>query len=195
MVVSSNLGFVLGPAIAGVLSATALGPLLPVSAAAVISLVATLVIAFRLPDVRPCELMDYPEQTTVRKQFGQEQRDCFDIKNGTPLTFVWIRARTGLLAQLTTYFLVMLAFSFYYVSFPVFAVGDLGWSIADTGLFFAAMGLLMVAVQGPFYRWVTRQLSERVLVVKRQPHSGDEFLAVRLSCDGRDLSRVESDGT
>ena len=165
MAVSSNLGFVLGPAIAGVLGATALGPLLPVSAAAVISLVATLVIAFRLPDVRPCGLTDYPEQATVRKQFGQEQRDCFDLKNTPPLTLTWIRSRAGLLALLTTYFLVMLAFNFYYVAFPVFVVGELGWSITDTGLFFAAMGLSMVVVQGPFYRWVTRQASERVLVV------------------------------
>ena len=165
MAVSSNLGFVLGPAIAGVLGGTALGPLLPVSAAALISLLATLVIAFRLPDVRPCELTDYPQLTTVRKQFGQEQRDCFDIKEASPLTFAWVRSRSGLVTLLATYFLVMLAFNFYYVTFPVFAVRVLGWSITDTGLFFAAMGLLMVAVQGPFYRWVTRQASERALVV------------------------------
>lgn len=165
MAVSSNLGFVLGPALAGALGATALGPLLPVSAAALISLLATLVIAFRLPDVRPCTLTAYPERTTVRKQFGQEQRDCFEIKEAAPLTLASIRSRGGLPALLTTYFLVMLAFNFYYVTFPVFAVGELGWSITDTGIFFAVMGLLMVAVQGPFYRWVTRRVSERTLVV------------------------------
>ena len=165
MAVSSNLGFVLGPALAGALGATALGPLLPVSAAALISLLATLVIAFRLPDVRPCPLTAYPERTTVRKQFGQEQRDCFEIKEAAPLTLAWIRSRGGLPTLLTTYFLVMLAFNFYYVTFPVFAVGELGWSITDTGIFFAVMGLLMVVVQGPFYRWVTRRVSERTLVV------------------------------
>ena len=82
-----------------------------------------------------------------------------------PLTWRWMRGQPALVPLLPMYFLVMLAFNFYYVTFPVFASGTLGWSIADTGLFFAVMGLLMVAVQGPFYRWVTRQVSEPALVV------------------------------
>ena len=45
MAVSSNLGFVLGPAIAGILGSTALGAALPVMAAAVISLLATVLVA------------------------------------------------------------------------------------------------------------------------------------------------------
>ena len=75
MAVSSNLGFVLGPAIAGVLGATALGPLAPVGAAAAISLVATLAIFYRLPESNPCVLSAPPERLSVRKLFGQEQRD------------------------------------------------------------------------------------------------------------------------
>ena len=51
MAVSTNLGFILGPAIAGLLGATALGELLPVVAALGISVVATLIIAFRLARV------------------------------------------------------------------------------------------------------------------------------------------------
>ncbi len=165
MAVSSNLGFVFGPAIAGVLGATALGAILPVAAAAAISLLATLLIAFRLPDVRPCQLTGNPEEPSVRKQFGQEQRDCYDVEGGSALTVAWIRSRPGLQSILVMYFLVMLAFSFYYVAFPVFAVGSLGWNIRDTGVFFAVMGVLMVVVQGPFYRWVTTWASERLLVV------------------------------
>ncbi len=165
MAVSSNLGFVFGPAIAGVLGATALGAILPVAAAAAISLLATLLIAFRLPDVRPCQLTGNPEEPSVRKQFGQEQRDCYDVEGGSALTVAWIRSRPGLQSILVMYFLVMLSFSFYYVAFPVFAVGSLGWNIWDTGVFFAVMGVLMVVVQGPFYRWVTTWASERLLVV------------------------------
>ena len=44
MAVASNLGFILGPAIAGVLGATAAGERLPVLAALVISVVATLIV-------------------------------------------------------------------------------------------------------------------------------------------------------
>ena len=47
MAVSSNLGFVLGPAMAGMLGATAWGALLPVMAAAAISLLVTLFSSLR----------------------------------------------------------------------------------------------------------------------------------------------------
>lgn len=164
MAVSSNLGFVLGPAIAGILGSTALGAVVPVMAAAAISLIATVLIGARLPDVRPCRLTRDPVPSTVRKQFGQEQRDCIELKDAPPLTLAWLYAQPGLGALLAMYFLVMLAFNVYYVAFPVFAVSVLGWSIRDTGVFFAVMGLLMVAVQGPFYRWVTRRVAEPLLV-------------------------------
>ena len=81
------------------------------------------------------------------------------------MTIGWIRAQPGLGPLLTMYFLVMLAFNLYYVTFPVFAVRSLGWSIRETGVFFAVMGLLMVAVQGPFYRWVTNRVTEQWLVL------------------------------
>lgn len=165
MAVSSNLGFVLGPAIAGVLGATALGALLPVVAAAAISLLATVLIAFRLPDVPPCAVAGNPDLSTVRKQYGQEQRDCFEVSEASAVTVTWIRSQPGLVALMTMHFLVMLAFNFYYVTFPVHAVGTLSWTISETGTFFAVMGLLMVVVQGPVYKRVTRWASGPALVV------------------------------
>ena len=53
MAVSGNLGFVLGPAIAGALGATALGEVPPVVAALLISVVASLIIGFKLPESTP----------------------------------------------------------------------------------------------------------------------------------------------
>ena len=53
MAISGNLGFILGPALAGALGATAWGEIPPVVAALVISIVASLIIAFRLPET-PC---------------------------------------------------------------------------------------------------------------------------------------------
>ena len=165
MAVSSNLGFVLGPAIAGVLGATALGPLAPVGAAALISLVATLAILFRLPESAPCVLAGNPEQLNVRKLFGQEQRDCFELRAAPKLGIAELTRQRGLLALLTMYFFVMLSFNLFYVTFPVFAVGVLGWSLTGTGTFFAVMGLLMVVVQGPVFGWVARRVRESSLIV------------------------------
>ena len=165
MAVSSNLGFVLGPAIAGVLGGTALGPLMPVGAAAAISLVATLGILYRLPESNPCVLASNPERLNVRKLFGQEQRDCFETRGAPKLSAAQLVRQRGLPALLTMHFLVMLSFNFFYVTFPIFAVGVLGWSLPGTGTFFAVMGLLMVVVQGPVYGWVARRVGEPWLIV------------------------------
>ena len=165
MAVSSNLGFVLGPAIAGVLGATALGPLVPVGAAAAISLVATLGILYGLPESNPCVLVSNPERLNVRKLFGQEQRDCVEMRGAPKLGIAQLVSQRGLPSLLTIHFLVMLSFSFFYVTFPIFAVRVLAWSLAGTGTFFAVMGLLMVVVQGPVYGWVARHVREPLLIV------------------------------
>ena len=165
MAVSSNLGFVLGPAIAGVLGATVLGPLVPVGAAAAISLVATLAILYRLPESNPCVLAHNPERLNVRKLFGQEQRDCFEMRAAPKLGITQLVRQRGLPVLLTMHFLVMLSFNFFYVTFPIFAVGVLGWSLPATGTFFAVMGLLMVVVQGPVFGWVARRVREPLLIV------------------------------
>jgi MFS family permease len=85
LAVSGNLGFILGPAIGGLLSGTASGELLPVLAALTISFVATLIIAFKLPESKPCVMSRDPEQVNVRKIFGQEQKPCIEIQGSDRL--------------------------------------------------------------------------------------------------------------
>ena len=166
MAVSSNLGFVAGPALAGVLGTTAWGPVAPVFAAAAISLVATLAIAFGLSEPkRPCIMSRAPGQSNMRKLMGQEQKDCFEMKAAAKLTKRQLLAMPQVPTLLAIYFLVMLSFNFFYVSFPVFAIGTLGWSLTDTGVFFAVMGLAMVVVQGPILGKVSGILSEKPLIV------------------------------
>ena len=166
MAVSSNLGFVAGPALAGLLGATAWGVVAPVVAAATISLVATLAVAFGLPESRRrCILSRSPEQTNMRKLMGQEQKDCFEMKAAAKLTMPELLGLPNIPAVFAIYFLVMLSFSFFYVSFPVFAIGTLGWSLTETGVFFAVMGLLMVVVQGPVLGRVSGFVGEKPLIV------------------------------
>lgn len=61
MALSGNLGFVLGPALAGLLGATIYGEVLPVVAALVISILAALMIVFGLKEYDPCTLYRHPE--------------------------------------------------------------------------------------------------------------------------------------
>ncbi len=165
MAVSGNLGFVLGPALAGVLGATVYGEILPVIAAALISLVATLIIAFGLQDVEPCVLTRPPGPGGVRKTFGQEQKECFEIQSGEKPALVTILGMPGVPSMLGIYFLVMLAFSFFYIGFPVHAVAELSWSVTDAGIFFAYLSLAMVIVQGPVLARLSAKVSDAALVV------------------------------
>ncbi len=164
MAVSANLGFILGPALAGLLAATAWGELLPVLAGLAFSLVATLIIALKLPESQPCVLARDPQQTTVRKVFGQEQRECFEMKAAAKLSVREILELPGIPLLMAIYFLVMLGFNFFYITFPVYAVEGLRWAVSDTGIFFAVMGLLMVAVQGPVLNRLSKRVAEEVLL-------------------------------
>jgi DHA1 family tetracycline resistance protein-like MFS transporter len=78
MAISSNLGFILGPALAGILGGTIYGAILPVLAALILSLVTIIVIFFLLRESKPSsEEMLVPEQGTIRKAFSQECRECY----------------------------------------------------------------------------------------------------------------------
>jgi DHA1 family tetracycline resistance protein-like MFS transporter len=160
MAVSGNLGFILGPAIAGALGGTRWGELVPVLAALFISLVASAIIAVMLPESKPCVLMRDPEHVNVRKVFGQEQRPCFEVQGSGKLSLgeIFRLARVGPL--LAVYFLVMLGFNFYYVAFPVHAAEELSWSVREVGVYFSVLSLSMVVVQGPILARVSRRLSD-----------------------------------
>lgn len=165
MAVSSNLGFILGPAIAGLLGGTLWGERAPVTAAVVISLFASLIIAYKLPESRSCVLRTSPERGNVRKVFGHEPKDCVRLRGAVHLTSKEIFQLPGVPVLLSIYFLVMLGFNFFYIAFPVYAVRALSWSVVDTGIFFSVMGLLMVLVQGPVLGYAGKRLTERSLVL------------------------------
>lgn len=163
MALSGNLGFVLGPALAGLLGATIYGELLPVVAALVISIFATLIIVFGLKDYDPCVLTHVPEPRSLRKVFGQEHKECYKIRSPEKVTFGSILKIAAVPRLLAVYFLVMLGFSFFYIGFPVHAVKALQWTVTDTGIFFAYLSLLMVVVQGPILARASKKLSDGTL--------------------------------
>jgi len=165
MALSGNLGYVLGPALAGILGATVYGELLPVIAAMLISIAATLIIAFGLREFDPQRLRRNPEPRSIRKTLGQEQKDCFKIHSTEPVGFASLLRMPHVAALLLIYFLVMLGFSFFYIGFPVHAVRALNWSVTDAGAFFAFLSLSMVIVQGPVLARLSRLVTDRFLVV------------------------------
>ncbi|MHB8623623.1 MAG: MFS transporter [Sulfuricaulis sp.] len=165
MAVSANLGFILGPAVAGVLGATAAGETLPVLAAFVISVVASLMIAWWLPETDPCVLKTDPEEVSARMVLGQDHKPCFRLTGASKLSFVEILALPSVGLLLALYFLVFLAFNLFYVSFPVYAATGIHWSLTETGVFFSAMSFMLVLVQGPVLKRAAKIWSDRVLVL------------------------------
>ena len=165
MAVSGNLGYIFGPALAGLLGATIYGELLPVLAALLISLSATLIIAIGLKETPSRTLDRYPDRMSVRKVFGQEEEDCFRVKDADQLSASDILRLPGVPSVMLIYFLVMLGFSFFYISFPMHAVQGLNWSVMDAGTFFAVFSLMLVVVQGPVLARVSRRVSDKTLIV------------------------------
>src|SRR5215204_2774219 len=163
--ISSNLGFILGPALAGILGGTIYGAILPVLAALILSLV-TLIVIYFLRDSKPSlEEIFVPEEGTIRKVFSQEckepystvstkkprLRDVFKLKH---ISFLFV-----------LYFLIFLGFNIYYAAFPTHAANDLKWSVTQLGIFYAVLSGIMVFVQGPVLRKALKKFSEEKLVV------------------------------
>ena len=69
MAISSNLGFIVGPALAGILGATVYGEALPVLAALILSLVVLVVIVFTLKETKRSILMEIPEKKMSEESF------------------------------------------------------------------------------------------------------------------------------
>jgi MFS transporter, DHA1 family, tetracycline resistance protein len=76
--ISSNLGFILGPALAGILGGTIYGEILPVLAALILSLLTLIVIGLLLRESKPSsEEILVPEEGTIRKVFSQDCREPY----------------------------------------------------------------------------------------------------------------------
>ena len=176
MAVSANLGFIFGPAIAGLLGATALQEKLPVLAAIFISVIALIIIWFYLPESKTETISRNPEKTNVRKVLGQDQKECFKIECKNKLSF-WEIARLDRVNYiLLLYFLVYLGFNFFYIAFPFHAVEQLNWELTETGIFFSFLSVMMVLFQGPVLAKMSKKYNEAKLVLWGSPLLGVSFM-------------------
>jgi DHA1 family tetracycline resistance protein-like MFS transporter len=167
MAISSNLGFIVGPAIAGVLGGTIYKEILPVLAAVFISLIAVIVIGFTLKESKSRDIIQVPiqEKENIRKVFSQECKECYNTANPAGLKFKDVFKLKHIPFLLILYFFIFLGFNIYYTSFPIHAVAGLKWSITQMGIFYAVLSGFMVVVQGPILRKALLRFSEEKLVI------------------------------
>ena len=165
MAATANAGLIFGPALAGILGDTSLGIMLPVLLALGISLLAITVIITRLKDIQASVITEPVDNKDVHKVLGQEHKECYNITENQKHSFARIIKLPNVLFILVLYFLIFLAFNFFYVAFPVYVAGKLKWSVFEIGVFFSILSALLVLVQGPVLTWVSHYFSGTVLVI------------------------------
>jgi MFS family permease len=168
MSISSNLGFIVGPALAGILGATIYQEILPVLAALVLSLITLIVIGFALKESKPQSMVitkQIPENKSIRKVFAQECKECYQVPNPKKLKFKDVFKLKNIPFLLVLYFFIFLGFNIFYTSFPIYAVNGLKWSVTELGVFYAVLSGIMVLVQGPVLRKALKKFSEEKLVI------------------------------
>jgi MFS transporter, DHA1 family, tetracycline resistance protein len=166
MAISSNLGFIIGPAIAGVLGGTIYGEILPVLAALILSVVTVIVIIFLLKESKPLSKeISIPVDGTIRKVFAQECRDPHSRPGTNKPRFQDVFKLEYVSFLLVIYFLIFLGFNIYYAAFPTHAANGLKWSVTQLGIYYAVLGGVMAFVQGPILRKALKKTSEEKLVV------------------------------
>ncbi|WP_338037569.1 MFS transporter [Methanosarcina spelaei] len=176
MSISENLGFVVGPALAGVLSLTAYGDVAPVLGAIIISLIGTLLVIFYLPESKECAPGKPEDAGNVRKIFGYEIRKCKITKEITKPGFREILRIPGISYMLGLYFLIDLGYNVFYTAFPLHAISTLNWSIAKMGVYFTVLSGLLILVQSTVLPRISRKYSDVVLIIFGSLMLGTNFL-------------------
>ena len=162
MSLSTNMGFILGPMIAGLLGATYLGEKLPVLAAIVISGLGLALIIFLLPESKPTPVDGPPCGSPTRRVMGAEPRDCYDPplrKNGI-LDLLKIKKVPVMFGL---YFFIFFAFNTYYATFPIHAAKALNWETSELGFFFSFSSVAMILVQGPVLSFLNKRVDSSIL--------------------------------
>jgi MFS family permease len=163
MSVSSNLGFIAGPALAGLLGSTSYGYILPIIAALALSAATAILIQFYLPESK---VSDYSEESAdIKKVMGFENKECYEHKYKTESTRKAIFSIPNIKFILVIYFLIFLSFNFYYTAFPVHVLEKLKWSVGEMGIYFSVLSILMVVVQGPVLSFLSKKYTESPLII------------------------------
>lgn len=166
MAISSNLGFIAGPALAGILGATVYKEILPVIAALLLSLTTLIVIGLVLKESKPpSAAIVVQEKGTIRKVFAQECKECYEKIDPKKLRFRDIFKLKNISFLLVLYFCIFLGFNIFYASFPIHAMVSLKWSVTQLGIFYAVLSGMMVLVEGPLLRKALKKFSEEILVI------------------------------
>ena len=137
-----GLGFIMGPALSGVLARVSYTA--PIWAAAALTLVAALMAWFWLPE------------TVHRANAGA----------GNPLSYLpALLQRPAIRRVLTVDFIYWFAFSIFQTTFALFAARRFGFNASRTGYFMAGFGVLGAVIQGGFIRPIVKRTGDKPMFI------------------------------
>ncbi len=143
-----GLGFIIGPAIGGLMSHFSIGA--PFFFAAALAAANTLAVFFILPESLAPELRGRPDTAAVPSHLWELLRG---------------REHQVLRRLTVTYFLVTAAFSMLTATYPLFASHHFGFGAPGIGAIFACIGLVGALVQGVFLGWLLKRISDQRLIL------------------------------
>jgi len=133
-----GLGFILGPALSGILAGISYTA--PIWAAAAVTLVATMMAWLWLPE------------TIHRARAG----------SGNPFSYLPELVRRPLVRRILAIdFVYWFAFAMFQTTLALFAARRFGFDVSRTGYFFAGFGILGAIIQGGFIRPIVARLGDK----------------------------------
>ncbi|MCW5806070.1 MAG: MFS transporter [Deltaproteobacteria bacterium] len=161
---ATNLGFVVGPLVSGVLARGAHGITIVVLLAFALSAIAAALVRLRLPAVpaKPAtpSRVARAGRNRVHKLLGGGCREQLRTPRRGARAVLAIRELRPMLA---IYFLVYLGFSILTAALPIYAATDLGWSTGRLGLLYAVIALALVATEALILPPLARRTSGTLL--------------------------------
>lgn len=143
-----GLGFIVGPALGGVLSRW--GYALPGLVAAGLSLANAVAAFFYLPESYPAERR---RAAATGSGAGALVERLAELRE--------VLGRRSLRDPIVAFFIATLGFAAYTATFPLFLDDPLGLSAMHAGAFFAVIGVIAASVQGAFIGPIVERVGER----------------------------------
>ncbi len=162
---SMSLGFIIGPAIAGVLATFEDGNLLTILLTMAISIFGLFAIWQWLPEV-PMQKEVYPcPQAKMKKAFGVEYKECYKLQDEKSHGWKSVLTQQGAPLMILLFFLIFLAFNLFYATFSMYSSTDLQWSAQKVGFFFTLLSAVMIVGQGPGLSLLSKKYTEQQIFI------------------------------
>ncbi|MDQ1255361.1 MAG: hypothetical protein QG646_4647 [Euryarchaeota archaeon] len=176
MSIAINLGFVVGPAFAGILSITEYGVVAPVLGAIVISFIGMVLLVLYIRESRQCSV-DPTGAEKQQKYPGNEVKKCVTAEEETVKpAFREILKLPNVPYMLGLNFLIDLSYNIFYTSFPLHAIAVLGWDLVQLSLFYTILCGFIVIVQGPVLSWASKKYPDSNLIIFGSLMLGTNYL-------------------